>query len=32
MQTRAKHLPAEERRSVTVKAVIDLAGAQNPSE
>lgn len=32
MQTRAKHLPAEERRSVTVEAVIDLAGAQNPSE
>ncbi|MCP5187850.1 MAG: TetR/AcrR family transcriptional regulator [Pseudomonadales bacterium] len=32
MQRRAKHLPADERRSVTVEAVIDLAGSQNPSE
>ncbi len=28
----AKHLPADERRSVTVEAVIALAGEQNPSE
>lgn len=27
-----KHLPAEERRAATVKAVIDLAAKQNPSE
>lgn len=27
-----KHLPADERRSVTVEAVIALAGEQNPSE
>lgn len=32
MQSRAKHLPADERRLVTVEAVIDLAGAHNPSE
>lgn len=32
MSGRAKHLPADERRSVTVEAVIDLAGAHNPSE
>jgi AcrR family transcriptional regulator len=31
MQRRAKHLPAAERRAVTVEAVIDLAGSQNPS-
>lgn len=27
-----KHLPAEERRAVTVEAVVELAGEQNPSE
>ena len=27
-----KHLPADQRRSVTVETVIDLAGSQNPSE
>ena len=32
MNTPAKHLPAEERRSVTVEAVVELAGSQNPSE
>ena len=32
METRARNLPAEERRAVTVEAVIALAGAQNPSE
>jgi len=28
----SKHLPAEERRAVTVEAVIDLAAEQNPSD
>lgn len=32
LNTRAKHLPADERRAVTIEAVIDLAGSQNPSE
>ena len=32
MEPRAKQLPADERRSVTVEAVIELAGSQNPSE
>ncbi|MBK9392577.1 MAG: TetR/AcrR family transcriptional regulator [Uliginosibacterium sp.] len=32
MEARAKQLPADERRSVTVEAVIALAGSQNPSE
>lgn len=32
MDTRSKHLPANERRAVTVEAVVDLAGLQNPSE
>ena len=32
MDPRAKQLPADERRSVTVEAVIELAGSQNPSE
>lgn len=32
MQNRAKHLPADERRAVTVQAVVDLAAQQNPSE
>lgn len=30
--TRAKNLPAEERRNVTVEAVIDLAGTMNPGD
>jgi TetR/AcrR family transcriptional regulator len=29
---RARNLPADERRAVTVEAVIELAGSQNPSE
>jgi len=32
MDNQAKHLPAEERRAVTVEAVVELAGSQNPSE
>ncbi|MCL4744032.1 MAG: TetR/AcrR family transcriptional regulator [Burkholderiaceae bacterium] len=32
MSAHAKHLPAEERRAVTVEAVIELAGEKNPSE
>ncbi len=32
MDKHPKHLPADERRAVTVEAVIALAGAQNPSE
>lgn len=32
MELPAKHLPAEERRAVTVEAVIELAAEQNPSE
>lgn len=32
MDHRAKQLPADERRTVTVEAVIALAGSQNPSE
>lgn len=32
MEPRTKHLPADERRSVTVAAVIELAAEQNPSE
>jgi AcrR family transcriptional regulator len=32
LKVHAKHLPADERRAVTVEAVIDLAGSQNPSE
>ena len=31
-KTRQKNLPAEERRNVTVEAVIDLAASTNPSE
>ena len=27
-----KHLPAEKRRTVTIEAVVELAGEQNPSE
>lgn len=30
--TLPKHLPAEERRAVTVEAVIELAGEQNPND
>lgn len=32
MDTHSKHLPANERRAVTVEAVVELAGSQNPSE
>ncbi|NLI05442.1 MAG: TetR/AcrR family transcriptional regulator [Actinomycetaceae bacterium] len=32
MSKQRKHLPADERRMVTVKTVIELAGEQNPSE
>ena len=32
MDTHSKHLPADERRAVTVEAVVALAGSQNPSE
>jgi TetR/AcrR family transcriptional regulator len=32
MDTPSKHLPADERRAVTVDAVVELAGSQNPSE
>ncbi|MCF6266599.1 MAG: TetR/AcrR family transcriptional regulator [Desulfuromusa sp.] len=32
MTTQNKHLPAEERRTVTVEAVVELAAEQNPSE
>lgn len=32
MDTRARHLPADERRAVTVEAVIELAASRNPSE
>lgn len=32
MVTHPKHLPAEERRAVTVEAVVELAATQNPSE
>lgn len=32
MDNRPKHLPADERRAVTVESVIELAGSKNPSE
>jgi AcrR family transcriptional regulator len=32
MQTKSKNLPADQRRAVTVEAVIELAAVQNPSE
>lgn len=32
MNIRSKNLPADERRAVTVEAVVELAGSQNPSE
>lgn len=31
MNTPINHLPAEERRAVTIEAVVELAGEQNPS-
>lgn len=32
MSSQARHLPAEERKAVTVEAVIELAGEQDPGE
>tara|TARA_R110001583_G_scaffold195534_1_gene375603 strand:+ start:31234 stop:31842 length:609 start_codon:yes stop_codon:yes gene_type:complete len=32
VDTPPKHLPADERRAVTVESVVTLAGSQNPSE
>lgn len=32
MNTAPKHLTAEERKNITIKSVIELAGVQNPSE
>lgn len=32
MQQPSKYLPADERRALTVEAVIELAAQQNPSE
>jgi len=32
MQGRPKHLPADERKAVTIDAVVELAAEQNPSE
>lgn len=32
MHTSSKYLPARERREITVEAVVELAGRQNPSE
>lgn len=32
MSPRTKNLPADERRAVTVEAVVELAGAKNPSD
>jgi AcrR family transcriptional regulator len=32
MDTHPKHLPAGERRAVTIEAVVELAGSVNPSE
>lgn len=32
MEDHPKHLPADERRAVTVEAVVELAARQNPSE
>lgn len=32
MEAHPKHLPADERRAVTVEAVVELAATQNPSE
>ncbi|MCQ4267816.1 TetR family transcriptional regulator [Stutzerimonas degradans] len=32
MNNPSKHLPADERRAVTIEAVVELAGSNNPSE
>ena len=32
MESHAKHLPADERRAITVESVVELAAEQNPSE
>jgi AcrR family transcriptional regulator len=32
METRSRHLPADQRRAVTVQAVVDLAAEQNPGD
>ncbi len=32
MEKHPKHLPADERRAITVESVVELAGSQNPSE
>lgn len=32
MESHPKHLPADERRAITVESVVALAGSQNPSE
>ena len=32
MDNPSKHLPADERRAVTIEAVVELAGSNNPSE
>lgn len=32
MENYSKHLPADERRAVTIEAVVELAAEQNPSE
>lgn len=32
MEIHSKHLPADERRAVTVRAVVELAASQTPSE
>uniref|UniRef100_UPI00289F8250 TetR/AcrR family transcriptional regulator n=2 Tax=Pseudomonadota TaxID=1224 RepID=UPI00289F8250 len=32
MDNPPKHLPADERRAVTIEAVVELAGSNNPSE
>ena len=32
MESSARYLPAEERRAVTIRTVIELAGSHNPSE
>jgi AcrR family transcriptional regulator len=32
MDTRSKHLPAQERKAATVEALVELAGEQNPAE
>lgn len=32
MQIYSKHLPADERKAVTVEAVVELAGEQNPTD